>query len=77
MLAMRQRDYKKLCDENAHYCRGGLPKLGTPSDKAGYRWTVGIVQTASGATQWREYLGHDLLLAQYRARNERRLDLAR
>jgi hypothetical protein len=46
-----------------------LPNLGKPMKKGGYRWCVGFVQTASGKpTPWREYLGHAILLAQYRAK---------
>ena len=66
---MNERDHKKLCERDGHFYRGGLPDLGKPHRKSGYRWSVGYAKLGDGAVRrWRENLGHDLLVAQYRAR---------
>ena len=66
---MNDRDYRKLKLLTAHFYRGGLPDLAKPHPKAGYRWTVGFADYGHGKVErWRENLGHDLLTAQYRAR---------
>jgi integrase len=66
---MRNRDYEKLLSDNIYLMNGGLPDVGKPVGRLGYRFAVGQVVTPSGKVEtWRESLGHDLLLAQYRAR---------
>ena len=52
-----------------YFYTGGLPELGKPHLKAGYRWCVGFAEYEDGKVRpWRENLGHNKLLAQYRAR---------
>ena len=72
---MRRSDYEKLIALNNYLYEGGLPNLGKPHSKAGYRWCVGRADFGGGNVQpWREDLGHDKLLAQHRARDDRRVD---
>lgn len=69
MVGMKERDHRKLKEIWGHLYRGGLPDLGKPHSKAGYRWCVGMADYGNGKVDhWRENLGHDLLVAQYRAR---------
>lgn len=66
---MRRSDYERLCRLDAYLYGGGLPALGKPHPKAGYRWCIGRADFGGGNVQpWRENLGHDKLLAQHRAR---------
>lgn len=66
---MRQQDYDRLRAMDGYFYCGGLPQLGKLHAKAGYRWCVGIARYSDGSVkEWRENLGHDKLLAQYRAR---------
>src|SRR3954452_17371493 len=66
---MRQSDYKRLEDLERYLFNGGLPDLGKPHQKAGYRFCIGWADYGSGKPQpWRENLGRNKLLAQYRAR---------
>jgi integrase len=66
---MRRSDYQKLCKLGAYLYGGGLPTLGKPHPKAGYRWCIGYADYGGGKVQpWRENLGRDKLVAQHRAR---------
>src|SRR5439155_16046165 len=66
---MRRSDYQKLCKMDAYLYGGGLPELGKPHRKAGYRWCIGYADYGGGRIQpWRENLGQDKVVAQHRAR---------
>lgn len=66
---MRLQDLKRLDALNNHISRGGFPDVGRAHAKARFRFTIGQAVYENGKIQpWRENLGHDLLVAQYRAR---------
>lgn len=69
MAAVRYQDAKRLRDLWDHILRGGFPDLGKPHAKAGYRYAIGHAVYENGRIDiWRENLGHDKLVAQFRAR---------
>ena len=45
---MRTQDYNKPLDLIAYFQRGGLPDLGKPHPKAGYRWSIAGENIAKG-----------------------------
>jgi len=63
------QDYQRLLQLTEISKAGAFPDLGQPHPKAGYRYCLGKAKFENGVVQpWRENLGQDKFIAQYRAR---------
>lgn len=65
---MRYQDLLKLKRQHEYHMRGGLPDLGQPHVKAGYRFAIGYILKDGIRVPARFNLGRDKLRAQYAAR---------